>query len=161
MKLLPMPMMSLALFALWLLLNGSLDFGHALLAVAIAIVMPLLCAPLRPRAGPMRRPLTLSRLVLVVGWDVVLSAIQVGRGVLQARRRPPHSRFVMIPLDLRDAHALAALAVITTVVPGTVWSELAPDRSALMLHIFDVHDEASYILHFKARYERPLMEIFE
>jgi multicomponent K+:H+ antiporter subunit E len=161
MKLVPMPMMSLALFALWLLLNRSVGVGHVLLAVAVAVGMPLLCAPLRPRGGPMRQPRTLVRLVLVVGLDVVLSAMHVALGVLRARRRPPRSRFIVIPLDLRDAHALAALAVITTVVPGTVWSELAPDRSALMLHVFDVDDESGYILHFKERYERALREIFE
>lgn len=73
----------------------------------------------------------------------------------------PRSAFVVVPLELRDAHALAALAVITTVIPGTVWCELAPDRSALMLHVFDVDDEAGFIAHYKSRYERPLREIFE
>ena len=68
---------------------------------------------------------------------------------------------MVVPLELRDAHALAALAVITTVMPGTVWSELAPDRSALLLHVFDLADEAAFIAHFKARYEQPLKEIFE
>jgi multicomponent K+:H+ antiporter subunit E len=31
----------------------------------------------------------------------------------------------------------------------------------LMLHVFDVDDEAVFIDHYKARYEQPLMEIFE
>ena len=75
--------------------------------------------------------------------------------------RAPRSRFVRVPLALRDAHALAALAMITTLVPGSVWAELAPDRSALLLHVFDVDDEAAFIEHFKTRYERPLQEIFE
>ena len=74
---------------------------------------------------------------------------------------PPRAAFVTIPLDLRDANGLAALAMITTVVPGTVWSELALDRSALLLHVFDLDDEARFVARFKARYERPLMEIFE
>jgi multicomponent K+:H+ antiporter subunit E len=51
--------------------------------------------------------------------------------------------------------------MITTVVPGTVWSELALDRSVLLLHVFDLDDEAAFIEHFKDTYERPLMEIFE
>jgi multicomponent K+:H+ antiporter subunit E len=53
------------------------------------------------------------------------------------------------------------LALITTIVPGTVWSELAPDRSRLLLHVFDSADDASFIAHYKTRYERPLQEIFE
>ena len=66
-----------------------------------------------------------------------------------------------MPLDLRDAHALAALSMITAVVPGTVWCEVAPDRSTLLLHVFDLDDEALFIAHYKARYEHPLQEIFE
>jgi multicomponent K+:H+ antiporter subunit E len=66
-----------------------------------------------------------------------------------------------VPLDLHDAHGLAALAMISAVIPGTVWSELAPDRSALLMHVFDLEDEAAFIQHFKNDYERPLKEIFE
>jgi multicomponent K+:H+ antiporter subunit E len=101
------------------------------------------------------------RLILRVGSDVVRSALGVARGVLRAGRHPPRGRFVVVPLELHNAHALTALAMITTVVPGTVWSELAPDRSALLLHVFDLDEEAAFIDHFKARYERPLKEIFE
>jgi multicomponent K+:H+ antiporter subunit E len=90
-----------------------------------------------------------------------MSALDVARGVLRAGRQPPRGRFVVVPLELRNAHALTALAMITTVVPGTVWSELAPDRSALLLHVFDLDEEGPFIAHFKSRYERPLREIFE
>ena len=89
------------------------------------------------------------------------SAVEVGLGVVRARRRPPRGRFVVVPLELRDEHALAALAMITAVIPGTVWAELAPDRSALLLHVFDLADEAAFIAHFKRDYEHPLKEIFE
>ena len=65
-----------------------------------------------------------------------------------------------IPLELRDPGALATLAVVTTIVPGTVWCELALDRSAVLLHVLEVDDEAAFVAHYKARYERPLMEIF-
>ena len=85
----------------------------------------------------------------------------MGSRIVLAHRRPPRSAFVKIPLDLRDANGLAALAVITTVVPGTVWSELALDRSACCCMCSTSIDEAAFVAHFKDRYERPLMEIFE
>jgi multicomponent K+:H+ antiporter subunit E len=85
----------------------------------------------------------------------------VAWGVLTCGSRPPRSRFVKIPLDLRDANGLAVLSMITSVTPGTVWSELALDRSILLLHVFDLDDDAQFIEHFKQAYERPLMEIFE
>ncbi|MEO6279380.1 Na+/H+ antiporter subunit E [Roseateles sp.] len=160
---LPAPWLSAGLFVLWLLLNQSVSLGQLLLGAVVALVVPVLMAPLRQRAGPLRHPGLLLRLILHVGLDVVTAALGVGLGMLSAGRRPPRGRFVVVPLELRNAHALASLAMITTVVAGTVWSELAPDRSAVLLHVFDLDDdhEASFIAHFKQRYERPLLEIFE
>jgi multicomponent K+:H+ antiporter subunit F len=103
-----------------------------LLGISVAVVMPLLMAPLRPRPGPLRRWGVLVRLILRVGRDVLLLG-RAGRRrrCVRAVADPPRGTFVVVPLELRDVHALAALAMITAVVPGTVWSELAPDRSAL------------------------------
>lgn len=160
-RLLPSPWLSLALLGGWLLLAGQLGIGQLLLGLLAAIVLPLLTAPLRPRPGRLRRLGVLVRLVLRVGRDVVWSAMQVAAGVWRAQAHPPRGAFVVVPLELRDVHALAALTVITTVVPGTVWAELAPDRSALLIHVFDLDDEAAFIRHYKSDYERPLKEIFE
>ncbi|AIZ32438.1 Na+/H+ antiporter subunit E [Pseudomonas parafulva] len=160
-RLFPAPLLSLSLFVLWLALNVSISPGNLLLAAALGILAPLLMAPLRPQHAHVRRPWTVIRLIARVGLDVILSNLQVAWGVLRARNHPPRSSFVHIPLALRDAHGLAALSMITTVVPGTVWSELALDRSVLLLHVFDLDDEETFIAHFKHTYERPLMEIFE
>lgn len=159
-RLLPAPLLSLALFVGWLVLNRSLAPGHLLLAALVAVAVPLATRRLRPPASRVRRPLKLAALVLRVGGAVIVSGIDVLRGVLRARRRPPRGAFVVVPLALRDPHALAALAMITAVIPGTVWCEIAPDRSALRLHVFDLDDEARFVEAFKDRYERPLMEIF-
>lgn len=160
-RLVPSPWLSLGLFAGWLLLNQSTSAGQLLLALIVSVGVPLLTSSLRPAPGPLRRWGVLLRLILRVGKDVVTSALDVAFGVLRARRRPPRSAFVMVPLELRDPHALAALAIITSVVPGTVWSEVSPDHGMLLVHVFDVEDEAAFIAHFKQAYEQPLKEIFE
>lgn len=159
-RLLPSPWLSLGLFCGWLLLARSTSVGQVLLGLLAAVLLPLLMAPLRPAPGPLRHGRRLAALVLRVGVDVVRSAIDVAVGVFRAGRRPPRSAFVVVPLDLHDLHGLAALAMITAVIPGTVWCELAPDRSTLLLHIFDLDDEARFIAHFKADYEQPLKEVF-
>jgi len=160
-RLLPAPLLSLALGVLWLVLNQSLALGDFVLGAAIALAAPLLSAPLRPLPVRIRHPGTVLRLIVAVAHDVVISNWLVGSRILLAHRGPPQSAFVRIPLVLRDANGLAALAIITTVVPGTVWSELALDGSALLLHVFDLDDEVTFVANFKDRYERPLMEIFE
>lgn len=160
-RLFPAPLLSVSLFGLWLLLNLSVSPGNLLLAAALGVLAPLLMAPLRPQHAHVRRPLAIARLVARVGIDVIMSNLLVARDVLRAGKQPPRSAFVHIPLALRDPHGLAALSMITTVVPGTVWSELALDRSVLLLHVFDLDNEAAFIQHFKDTYERPLMEIFQ
>lgn len=160
-RLFPAPLMSAALMAMWLVLNASLAVGDVLLAVLLGLVVPALLAPLRPARPRIRHPLKVLRLIAVVGHDVLESNWLVLRTLLTRPGQPTHARFVRIPLDLRDPSALAALAVITTVVPGTVWCELARDSSALLLHVWDAPDEAAFIAHYKQRYEQPLREIFE
>ena len=55
-RILPSPLLSLALFGLWLLLNRSASMGHVLLATCLAIAIPLLTAGLRPRPVRVRLP---------------------------------------------------------------------------------------------------------
>ena len=47
-RLLPAPLISLALWVLWMVLNRSLDAGQALLGVVLALAIPLLTRGLRP-----------------------------------------------------------------------------------------------------------------
>jgi multicomponent K+:H+ antiporter subunit E len=159
-KLVPVPLLSAALWALWIALARSTSPGQVLVGLALAIAVPLLTANLRPTRVSVRRPLVAVRYLLRITGDVVVSNLQVARGVVAWR--PPRSRFVLVPLDLRDPVGLAVLSMVTTIVPGTVWSELALDRSGLLLHVWDLgDDEAGFVATFKARYEAPLREIFE
>jgi multicomponent K+:H+ antiporter subunit E len=159
-KLAPAPLLSASLLALWLALARSTSAGQILLGVGLALAVPRLTSRLRPRVR-VRRPLVVVRFILAVGSDVLLSNFQIAWDVVTLRWRRPKSRFVVVPLELREPMGLAALAMVTTVVPGTVWSELALDRSALLLHVWDVNEEETFVARFKARYEKPLREIFE
>lgn len=159
-RLLPAPLMSAALLALWLVLARSVSAGQVVIGLLLALAAPLVSASLMPTVH-VKRPLVVVRFILRVGHDVVLSNIEVALGVVFWRQRRPLAKFVIIPLELRDPVGLAALAMVTTAVPGTVWSELALDRSAMLLHVWDVGEEDAFVARFKARYEVPLREIFE
>lgn len=160
-RLLRSPGLSLLLFAAWLALARSIDASTVLMAAVLALLVPLMLPRLQLRGVRLRRPRVVLRFLAVVAHDVVQSNLIVGRGVLRWRRRPPVAAFVTVPLELRDPTGLAVLSMVTTVVPGTVWSELSLDGSALVLHVWDVPDAARFIAHYKARYEQPLREIFE
>jgi len=158
--LLPAPLLSVVLFALWLALDLPPTAAQGVLALVVAIAVPIVVAPLRPYRPPVRRPALAVKLAFDVLHDALVSNLEVARALLRGRDALPAGGFVRVPLDLHEPGALAALAIITTIVPGTVWCELAHDRSAVLLHVLDPGDEAAFVAHYKARYERPLKEIF-
>lgn len=152
----------LGLAVLWLVLVESLSPGNVLLGLVLGFGMTLAfqkLRPVRPRLGRVHVGIRLLARVLV---DIIKSNIAVGRVALGLTGgRVVKSGFLDIPLDLRDPHGLAVLAMIVTATPGTVWSGLAKDSSMLTLHVLDLQDPEDWIRTIKQRYERPLMEMFE
>ncbi len=157
----PSPPLSCTLFVVWLLLNQSLSASTLLSAAVLAILVPQLTSGLRPATVRMRRPGVALRLLGRVVLDMLHSALSVMRLLLTRRSARIASRFVQVPLDLRDPNGLAVLAMVMCLTPGTAWGEIAFDRSTLLVHVFDLADEQAFIDLVKQRYERPLMEIFE
>lgn len=160
-RLFPAPLLSLALLAIWLVLNRDYSLGQVLLGALVATIVPRLTRSLRPTPVRIRHLGVAFRLFMQVGWDVIVWNWRVLLGTLATRERLPRGGFITVPLDLRDPSGLAVLAAIMCVIPGTIWSEIALDRSALLVHIFDLADAQDEIELIKTRYERPLMEIFE
>lgn len=156
---LPAPLLSLAVFVVWLLLAATFAPAHLLLAAVLAVVLPLLAQRLRPERARMRHPALAAALALRVLADIVLSNIEVARRILgrESRIRPG---FIWIPLDLRNPYGIATLAGIITMTPGTLSAELSPDRRHLLVHCFHLEDAAATIAQIKQRYETPLREIF-
>ncbi|MDX9843994.1 MAG: Na+/H+ antiporter subunit E [Aquabacterium sp.] len=160
-RLFPAPLLSLALLAMWLVLNRDYSLGQWILGAVVATIVPVMTHSLRPTPVRIRHLGLAFRLFMMVGWDVIVWNWKVLRGTLAAPAKQPQGGFITVPLDLRDPNGLAVLAAIMCVIPGTIWSEMALDRSALLVHIFDLDDPDEEIRLIKARYERPLMEIFE
>lgn len=160
-RIFPSPVLSLALVALWLLLNSSFGLGQWLMGLLLAWLVPYLTHSLRPTPVRFSHPLTALRLLMHVGSDVIVSNLRVLRGTIAPTAQVPEGGFIVVPLDMRDPNGLAVLAAIMCVIPGTIWSELALDRSALLVHLFDMRHAESEVELIKRRYERPLMEIFE
>lgn len=157
--LLPYPILSAFLFAMWLLLNQSASAGHVALGVVVGISGSHLMSTLQLPSGSIRRPGAAARLAWIVLLDILRSNIAVAQIVLTARKA--ESGFLTIPLELRNPYALTILACIITSTPGTVWVSFDRTRGDLIIHVLDLVDEQAWIKIIKHRYERLLAEIFE
>ena len=157
---LPAPLISAMLFIAWLMLNGSLSAGHAVLGAVLAVGVPWFTERLRPDKAVLKRGDVAIRLAALVLKDIVLSSVEVARRILgpESAIQP---RFLWLPLDIRDPHGIVALAGIVTMTPGTLSSDLSDDRRHLLIHAFNAGDEAALIADIKTRYEAPLRKIFE
>ena len=157
-RVLPQPVVSLAIAALWLLLNGATP-GHGILAAIFAVGLPqLLPAPTiaSPKLGA---PLVALKLSGVVLYDIVKANIDVALRILGPESKI-HPGFVWVPLDLRSPQGITLFASIITMTPGTLSCEVSEDRRWLLVHAFHTDDPAAVVAEVKQRYEAPLMEIF-
>jgi multicomponent K+:H+ antiporter subunit E len=159
---LPYPALSLALLAMWLLLNESVASAHVLLGGALALGGGLMLAVLQPPAGRVRRR---AAAVVALQWlvfvDIVRSNLAVGRIVLYPGSRGRAAGFLALPLEVRHPGALAVLACIITATPGTSWARYDAGRNVVTIHVLDLADEQAWIRQFKERYEQRLKEIFQ
>lgn len=159
-RMVPHPLLSLGLLAMWLLLNGP-SLGHALLGGAIALVAGWALSALEPERLRLRRPGAMLRLFGIVGLDIIRSNIAVAGLILTGDRKGQRrSGFVKVPLRLRDPAALAVLSIIVTATPGTAWLEYDPETGILLLHVFDLVSEEDWQHLIRDRYEALLLEVF-
>lgn len=158
-RVLPHPWISLVLFLTWPALVSSVAPIHLLGAAALAVAVPLAVNPFLESPVRLQRPLAIVPLALIVARDVIVANIAVARLILGPTRRL-RPMFLEVPLDTRHPQAIAFLASIITMTPGTVSCDIDEARSHILVHALDAEDPARIVADIKARYERRLMEIF-
>jgi multicomponent K+:H+ antiporter subunit E len=157
-RLVPFPLLTVLLFAMWVLLTGFSP-GHILLGAVVALVVSRVMLMLRWQRPRMRFGVAMIRLTGLVIADIVQSNIAVGRIVL-FRPEAQRAGFIRYPTELRSPHALAVLAIIITATPGTLWVQHDAQRHEVLIHVLDLVDESQWIAFLRERYERLLLEIF-
>jgi multicomponent K+:H+ antiporter subunit E len=155
----PFPLLSLVLAATWLALGG-ISTLHLALAILLALILPLVTAPLLDALPGVRSVSMAAGLTILVAWDIVVANITVARLVLGpvTRLRPG---FVRVPLSVTHPYAITLLASIVSIVPGSLSIAFTPDTRTLLLHVLHLEDEKEFVARIKQRYERPLMEMLE
>lgn len=128
--------LTLWLAALWVLVFASLDLmvvvSGVVLALLVQWVFPL------PHITHTWRVRPLAMLVLVVRflWDLLVAGVQVSWVVLRGRR--PRNAWVQVTLRSGDPVHMTIIAGMTSLVPGSVVTEVSVADRRLGLHILDV-----------------------
>lgn len=160
-RIIPHPLLSLALVLMWLFLTGSFAAKSILFAVILGLAAPFGLRLLEPEKVSIRNPRAICQLLWFVLKDIVRSNIAVTAIILGRKREVHISGFVQIPLTLKSPYGLSVLAIILTSTPGTLWVQYDSGRQRLLLHVLDLVDEKEWIDLIQGRYERLLKEIFE
>jgi multicomponent K+:H+ antiporter subunit E len=158
-RILPLPILSLLILALWLILASAPTPGQVLLGLALAVLLPWATRGFWPDSRRLTDPLAALRLAGVVLGDIVTANLLVARQVLG----PPEALkpgFLDVPLDLDDPFVATLLGSIVSLTPGTVSVEIDRSRRVLQVHALHIDDPATAIATIKARYEAPLRRIF-
>lgn len=107
-----------------------------LVSITIIVVFPM--PPISP--GFRMRPLQTVWMVSHISWQMVLASIQVTRQIFQ--RETVKSSVIKMPLRTDSDLMLVCTAIVTTVIPGSVIIEVAPEEHVMFVHFLGAKDEA-------------------
>ena len=157
---LPHPLLTLCLTLIWMLLINGFNMGGLILGLILGLTIPRITASFWPSRPHVRSYDKAAAYVLLVVWDIVIANLQVARLILFRPVQRLNTRWVVVPLDLKNPEAITVCAGTITMTPGTVSCDLAADGRSLLVHCLDAPDPEAAVRDMKHRYESRLKEIF-
>lgn len=158
-KLFPHPVLSAALWLIWLLLNNTIAAGHVVLGAVLAIFIPWFTSGFWQEKVRIRRPWLLAKFICVVIYEILVANVVVARLIL-IRQNKLQPGFLEVPLDLTSPIAISLLANTISLTPGTVTCDMSKDQRSLLIHALHIEDAQATIDEIKNQFEKPLKEIF-
>lgn len=150
------------LILVWILLWGTFSAANILSGLLVALVITLLLPlPAVPVEGKVH-PLSLLRLLVTVGYYLVLSSVQIA--FLAVRPGPPPlSAVLRAHLAVKSDLVLALAVNIFNLIPGTIVLEIDQSRRMLYMHVIDVGNERAVARFYDqvSQVERLLVRAFE
>jgi multicomponent Na+:H+ antiporter subunit E len=150
------------LMLVWVLLWGTVTpaniIGGFAVALVITLMLPLPAVPVEGRL----HPLSLLRLAAVVGYQLVMSSIQVAWLAVKPGP-PPLTAVLRAQLSIKSDLVLALAANILTIIPGSMALEIDQERRLLYMHVIDVGSDKAVDRFYRqvAQIERLLIAAFE
>lgn len=137
--------LALGLTFVWMLLFDGFQWRQEslglfvlgfLVSITIIVVFPM--PPISP--GFRMRPLQTVWMVSHIAWQMIIASIQVTMQIFQ--RETVKSSVIKMPLRTDSDLMLVCTAIVTTVIPGSVIIEVAPEEHVLFVHILGAKDKA-------------------
>ncbi|KEC56038.1 Na+/H+ antiporter subunit E [Bartonella koehlerae] len=153
------PFFSAIIVFMWLILNGF-SLGQLLLGIIIALFGSCMMRLLELEKIIIKSWSAVFRLIFRVFIDSIISNIAVAWFILTKKSREQQSGFIVVSLSLKNYTALALLACILSVTPGTFWIAYNRKNGELLLHVLNLKNGYDYQKLIKQRYEQLLLEIF-
>jgi multicomponent Na+:H+ antiporter subunit E len=150
------------LMLVWILLWGTLSAANVLSGLAVALIITLLL-PLPPVPIEGRvHPLSLLRLIALVGWYLVLSSVQLAWLAIKPGP-PPLSAVLRAHLAIKSDLVLALAVNIINLTPGTIVLEIDQVRRMIYVHVIDVGSDRAVNRFYRqiTQIERLLVASFE
>ncbi|MBJ7341436.1 Na+/H+ antiporter subunit E [Mycolicibacterium sp.] len=146
----------------WMLLWGNVSAANVLSGLAVALVITLLLPlPPVPIEGKLH-PLSLLRLVVLIGYYLVLSSAQVAWLAIKPGP-PPQSAVLRAHLAIKSDLVLALTVNVLNLIPGGIVLEIDQTRRMIYVHVIDAGSEASVRRFYRqvADVERLMVASFE
>lgn len=160
-RILPHPLLTLTLIAVWQMLMNTVTVGTLVFGAILGLIVPIMTAAYWPDRPRLNRPLRAVEYCLIVLWDIIVANVVVAAVVLFKPNARINSHWVSVPIDLKSAEAITVLAGTITMTPGTLTADVSACGRALLVHCLDTDDPDAVRDEIKQRYERRLKEIFE
>ena len=146
----------------WILLWGTVSAANVASGLAIALIITLLLPlPVVPIEGRVH-PLSLLRLIGLVGWYLVASSVQLAWLAVKPGP-PPLTAVLRAHLAIKSDLVLALAVNIINLTPGTIVLEIDQIRRMIYVHVIDVGSDRAVKRFYRqvAQIERLLVASFE
>ena len=150
------------LMLVWILLWGTVSAANILSGLAVAVIITLLLPlPTVPIEGRLH-PVSLLRLVGLVGWYLVLSSVQLAWLAVKSGP-PPLSAVLRARMAIKSDLVLAVEVNMINLTPGTIVLEIDQVRRMIYVHVIDVGSDRAVNRFYRqvAHIERLLVASFE
>ena len=136
--------LALGMTFVWMLLFNGFQWRQESLGlfvlgflVSITIIVMFPMPPITP--GFRLRPLQTVWMVSHISWQMILAGIQVSIQIF--RRETVKSSVIKVSLRTASDLMLVCTAIATTVIPGSVVIEVAPEEHVMFVHFLGAKDK--------------------